>query len=329
MDIKAAELAILAHNEFDRSLSPHYKQLRDALLAELALNGADILTLRGEKHENDVDNRTLISRFIATLPGESIQFDEGNRKRSSKLESLHIDELLLQQTNSFFYITQPNKSNSAHYIVGADPRTKQILASPMANKGAEDPTTTLSTLTVFSPISFAEHPNDFRTSHYEDAPIQSKKSQRIADNLITELYAGIISDLMVDDKLSLQQSEVVSIAHELFDKESGLYTITSGSKDSKVLSPRFPVANGFINFPSYAGYDAEDIAFISDEEMARFNVPEHLSRLAVAFDKSRELTELFTANGSDDTEEGHLSDTFASHRSNSLSAKLLRRFKPL
>ena len=270
MKNKAAELAVMAHGQFSHELSPVYTQMRQTLLAELALKNIDASALRGE-HEDRLDNGSLILEFVKNLPG-STKLDSAN----PILENGQLDELLLQRSASFFYEEHPDYGPtyySSYYLVGYDSSNGRILASPMRDETGDEVKPPENLVVFGQKVEFQDRRS--RQKRDTEAFFQDEITKLLAD---IEGYRGL-SVVGLDE-----------LAEQLFDKKKGNFVIHSSSLESKKLHD--VRTHGSIIRSFRAGYTPEDVRYLTDDDMIQFDVPSHLSRLATMFNKNDELTNL-------------------------------------
>ncbi|HSX36591.1 MAG TPA: hypothetical protein VLG13_00510 [Patescibacteria group bacterium] len=259
MDKDSRELAISAFGMLNEHLSPEYLQARQDLISRLALSDVNLDTLQG-KMEGDTHNGEVITSFCVTLPSAVLR--PHGYSSIARIESPFIDELALQQASVVFVNTNFDRPYLPYYVVGINKKDGRILLAPPSFIVPEE--------------------------KYEDGEPtdQAFLRDKLQDQLLIATFTkgnrrAIKNAQKVEEHLDvlkkLYMEGAPAYADDVFNKRMGVYTIDYTS----------PGSFTDINYTKY--YKFEHATYLSDTYLVDFEVMDHLSRLALAFNHGADL----------------------------------------
>lgn len=290
MDKDQRHAAIELHSVLADHLAPHYAELRDIFNSELELSGRRGNDLRGERPDGRF-NHEMILDFVSTLPAVAnafVPYEVGHRL-GYIIGSKDMDIALMQQAAMVFYTphTYSNGYTGAsrpYYVIGMSKGSNELLlaAPTVSQTEAEIDEDTQAYPAAESLLIASPHLPDrmLRMNHRKnEAKIQAQFDTAVSG---------------IDGLSAFRMTNLTAYTDTIFNPRTGNFEISFDTEGSKELV--------VVNDPSHydvPAYTKSKLNFISDEDLARFNVIEHLSLLATMFGKDGELIAAF----SDDTPE--------------------------
>jgi len=260
MDKKGRELAAAGFGIVNEELSPLYLQARNEFLAELALTGADLASEK-ERSENDSQNLAPIIEFCRTLPGGFFKEDREDHSLISSargyLSCQSIDELVGQQASTVFLGYWTSKSEvqlMPYYVVGSDIKKGRLLLALPKMKNED--------------VQVSDSKQELESSSlvgiYSKGPFHrgKKELKAVPDHL--------------DVFKHYYMKDVAAYSKAATDIKNNRYVAKAETPGSLLLdSSHFEIH--------------VRITQISDRALAVYGVYDHLSRLALTYNKGDQL----------------------------------------
>lgn len=266
MDKDSKELAIYAFGMLNENLSPLYLQARQDFLNRLAMSDVTLGSMRGSIEEGS-HNREIISTFCASLPGAYLQEGAYSQYSVGTIQGPNIDEVVMQQA-SMLFVQVDNNSIAPMYVVGIDHKQNRLLLAPSRYTVAQE-TNRAGLKTPQAKVRDALQNSLIITK--PDKYCSSRRASKFIDQVKNH----------IDILQRLYMPEAPSYSDAVFNRRIGLYEATTESVGSMWAPPLRD---------SYR-YSKEHISYLPDAELATFEVMDHLSRLALTFNRGNDLLE--------------------------------------
>lgn len=284
MDNHSKELAQFTFGELYEKLGPDYERARTDFLSYLALQGASVENQLG-KIEDKTDNSEVICNFRNILPASEwyIGWDSLRERAvlNARLVADSPDDLLAIQSSTIFVQNVSFSNKYPHeegaYLIGMNAQTNQLLVVP-ANGVAE--TEKLESWRRDDKRVFQDNLEENKI--YKLSSGNSGRSNKYGKKTRSALAKHL------DAFSSLYNANPGEYAEKHFDSQRGIYTASSNDPQSfRIAIDCEAVSNMGKNYRFM-----EPLRYLSDKELADFNVIDHLSRLALVFDKGEDLLKL-------------------------------------